>query len=278
MKPISIIGGDARMLYLAQVLEESGYACLRCGTEPSVSAEELARNLEAPGRSDVILPLPASRDGKHICTAEPFEPVSLAFLCERLKKGDRVFAGKLEERVRRRLEAGGAAVTDYYDEDFVLENARLTARCIPAVLREATDAPPSSLRIAVTGYGRTGSAAAKLLSGLGAKVTVFVRRAEAVRQAQRDGLSARPLPALREEAAGFDLLLNTVPARIIGEDVLGSLTAKTLLMELASRPFGADYSAARAYGVRVLLAPSLPGRYAPREAGGLLGEKIKRLL
>ena len=81
-------------------------------------------------------------------------------------------------------------------------------------------------------------------------------------------------PLCRDHA----ILFNTVPAPILTRDLLCGLERDTLLIDLASAPFGVrdgDVREATARnGLRYLRAPSLPGSYAPRDAGRIIAECV----
>ena len=74
------------------------------------------------------------------------------------------------------------------------------------------------------------------------------------------------------------ILFNTIPAHIMTRQLLTELDRDTLLIDLASAPFGVcdgDVRDATARnGLRYLRAPSLPGSYAPRDAGRMVAEFI----
>ena len=78
------------------------------------------------------------------------------------------------------------------------------------------------------------------------------------------------------------ILFNTVPAHILPRDLLMSLRPDTLLIDLASAPFGVSDTHVREAtaknGLRYLRAPSLPGSYAPRDAGRIIAECVLEAL
>ena len=65
-----------------------------------------------------------------------------------------------------------------------------------------------------------------------------------------------------------------MPARVLDDAVLCSAAEGALLLELASAPGGFEKTLAENIGLRVLSAPGLPGRYAPRRAAEILCEAI----
>ena len=56
----------------------------------------------------------------------------------------------------------------------------------------------------------------------------------------------------------FDVIFNTVPSLLFTRDVLKRIKKDTLIIDLASRPGGVDFSAAKELGLRVIWALSLP--------------------
>ena len=93
-------------------------------------------------------------------------------------------------------------------------------------------------------------------------------------------LGAHPVPLGQLGSAAFtaNVIFNTVPARVMGEDVLAMVGRGALVMELASAPYGVDIAAAKRLGVHVEVEGGIPGRYAPLEAGAALFEAAQRAL
>jgi len=76
----------------------------------------------------------------------------------------------------------------------------------------------------------------------------------------------------------FDVIFNTVPALLLGEEQLKRLKPACLVMELASVPGGIDAAAAREMGIRYLAAHGLPGKAAPMSAAAVLRDSIYAIL
>ena len=49
-----------------------------------------------------------------------------------------------------------------------------------------------------------------------------------------------------------------------------------LVLDLASAPGGTDFDAARAFGIRALTAPGLPGKWSPDAAAAAVRDAIYR--
>jgi dipicolinate synthase subunit A len=115
-------------------------------------------------------------------------------------------------------------------------------------------------------------------------VTVCARREETLFEAAAEGChpllvtASDPMGGMALLCRDHPILFNTVPAHILPRDLLMGLQPDTLLIDLASAPFGVSddnvREAAAQNGLRYLRAPSLPGSYAPRDAGRAIAECI----
>ena len=74
------------------------------------------------------------------------------------------------------------------------------------------------------------------------------------------------------------MLLNTIPAQVVGERTLQALGAGKWILELASAPYGFDRDLAKALGLCCDVLPGLPARYAPISAARAVKRAIVRAL
>ena len=72
--------------------------------------------------------------------------------------------------------------------------------------------------------------------------------------------------------------MNTAPGLVLTAARLTELPAGALVLDLASAPGGVDFEAARAFGIRCLTAPGLPGKYSPRSAAVFVKDAIYAIL
>ena len=72
----------------------------------------------------------------------------------------------------------------------------------------------------------------------------------------------------------YRLICNTVPAVILGENILSKVNRNALIIDLASDNGGVDYCYALSHGIKVIHALSLPGKVAPETAA----ENLKRVI
>ena len=129
-------------------------------------------------------------------------------------------------------------------------------------------------RCLVIGFGRIGKLLSLRLQALGALVTVSARKpADAALIRALDMQSDVTGPFARG-LGGYDLIVNTVPALVLGEAELEQTRLDSLILDLASKPGGVDQKAARTLGRQVIHALSLPGQVAPATAGYLIRDTI----
>lgn len=297
----AVIGGDGRMTHLAQRLTEEGYpvSLLGCGKE-CLPTHEGGGELRicttftkaTENATAIILPLPATRDGERVhCPRDPSCTVTFDELSALLvrRPATVLFGGKLPPDFTDGSREISPRAVDYYDNPVLqLRNAYITAEAALMTAMELTDRTLRDTSVAVLGYGRIGKYLARLLRTLGAEVTVCARREESLFEAAAEG--CHPLLITDGDSMGglyplcrnHAILFNTVPAHVMTREFLLRLEREVLLIDLASAPFGVcdgDVREATARnGLRYLRAPSLPGSYAPRDAGRIIAECILDML
>ena len=124
------------------------------------------------------------------------------------------------------------------------------------------------------GFGPVGQALGVRLAALGAQVTAAARRPAQRALAESFGLRSVPIDRLGQIAPAFDTVVNTVPAPVLSEAVLARLRPQSFIVDLASRPGGTDFDAARRLGHRAIHALSLPAACAPETAGEAVARTV----
>ena len=160
----------------------------------------------------------------------------------------------------------------------VTESARTTAEGCIGILLERRSRTLWGAAVLVLGFGPVGRALAVRLAALGAQVTVAARRPVQRAMAEELGLRAVPLTDLAAAAAAFDTVVNTIPAPVLTAAVLAALPKGCLIVDLASKPGGTDFAAARRLGHTALHALSLPTVWAPETAGEALARTVQTIL
>ncbi len=266
-KVILVAGGDLRQKYVAKRLAEMpewqiAAAGFSAKTLESAAVHCCADDLHDAEPYDVlVLPIPASADGLTVHTPFGEKPLSLEQLAAHGKDGALVLGGACGTALQKLFAKAGMEVQDYLKrEELCISNAIPTAEGAIQIAMEETAATLHGNRALVIGYGRIGSALAPRLRSLGMDVTVCARSCEARALAQTAGCRAISPDALHTAAPEQMLICNTAPALVLDETILQTLSSDTLVIDLASRPGGTDFAAAKRRGTRVVWALSLPPR------------------
>lgn len=193
----------------------------------------------------ILLPLPLDE------TRTP-----LAELLRAAKPGALALGGRLSAQAKQIAQEAGVELVDYFArEELTIRNAIPTAEgCLAILLRQRKRTLWGS-GVLVTGFGPVGQALAESL-----------------------GLRSVPLAALAGVAPAFDTVVNTIPAVVLTEPVLAALRPGSLIVDLASRPGGTDFAAARRLGLTALHALSLPAACAPETAGEFVAQTVCEIL
>ena len=109
------------------------------------------------------------------------------------------------------------------------------------------------------------------LRALDAHVFALVRNDLREAEAVADGITPVYLENIGQ--AGYDVIINTVPARILTNDKLAGYKG-ALLIDIASAPYGFDMEFAKQLHCNSALMPGIPGRYATKRAGEILGKFV----
>ena len=175
------------------------------------------------------------------------------------------------------LEARGIRYLDFMEDAVVTEeNAVATAEGVVAELVAHSPYNIEGSKVIVTGYGYCGKAIAKKLSSLGARVTVLARRSEARKQAKQDGFYAADFAFGPEEAMGAVMLVNTVPAPVVGKLLIHELPRDAYILDIASKPGGTDFACAKECGISADLVLGIPGRFSPKASAYILSRAMER--
>ena len=279
---IWLLGGDRRQAELARLLAADGHAVHTWALEEGLPNEAAGDARQPPGELSladcVILPLPAADGAALHSPLSPFHP-TLEQVFSALVPGQLVLAGMAGPELTALAYERGVRLLDYFArEELTVANAVPTAEGAIQIAMEQLPVTLHSAQVLVTGFGRVGQATALRLAALGARVTVAARRWEALAWAQALGCRGMLLSQLPAAPHPFQLVVNTVPAPILGREALERLPAGCLILDLASKPGGVDRSAAQALGLPVIHALSLPGKVAPVTAAAAIQTAIYHML
>lgn len=269
---VAVIGGDARQLFLAEHLAEDGYTVHTFQIDDNIPG---VSKCKSPGDialcSAVILPVkPKDNIDIHICGIDAVP-------------GAVLFAWDPEDASLENAAAHGWTVCDLAtDETLTVKNAQITAEAALSIFMTETKISVLASRILVLGSGRVAKCVCRSFSALGANATMMARSDGELAWAQLSHWNTVDIrddtARLRAYASGYDAIINTIPRRIITGCTLDAIPENTLLIDLASAPFGFDTEEARSRGINAHRASALPGKYAPESAAALIAECVVRRL
>ncbi len=279
---IWVIGGDLRQEKLAELLLEDGHTvhtfALDQVQEPGETPQE--QSLKGAELSHcVVLPLPVSGEEGTLNAPLSNKRHLLPDILDALSPGQIVCAGLVTPYVAGLAKERGLILHDYFArEELAVANAIPTAEGAVQIAMEEMPVTLHGSRVLIIGYGRLGKLLAHRFSALGARVTVSARKYADIAWAKAYGYATEWTDELDGWLCSYDLVVSTVPARVLCEEHLADLQPGALVIDLASRPGGVDFEAAARLGVKVIWALSLPGKVAPVTSGKIIRDTIYNIL
>lgn len=227
---------------------------------------------EVPARIEriILLPIPTTRDGVNISGTD----IKIGSLPSEILSGDLVAGYGIPSDVCDGIAFGGGWVYDAAkDEQFLTENAELTALGTLGYILTSEQRSIGECCVGVVGYGRIGKVLLRYLLFFGARVRVFSNR-EAVRDELCGyGVSTAPIfsDGKAPDFSGVDILINTAPTSLCAGFAKGRVPDNMRVIELAS---GNNFDGV--LGVEAL--PGVPGKMYPKSAGRAYFNGIMRYI
>lgn len=279
---ISVIGGDLRQLTIAKALKNEGYHIFLYGFDKDINTGDTEPEDDLDyvlGADIIILPVPISYDGCTINSPYSTSPLSIEDFLEDINPSALVFGGQFKPDFAARLEEKGIKYCDYLKrEELAIKNAIPTAEGAIKIAIEETPITLHGSKCLVLGYGRIGKILASMLSGIGADVYVEARKYADLALIEGHGYEPLPLCELEHSIGDFEIIFNTVPALILPNRLLRQVSSTALIIDLASKPGGIDFTSASELGIKVIWALSLPGKTAPVTSGNIIKDTIMNIL
>ena len=279
----AVIGGDLRQAKLAELLAKDGnsvsvYALDKIRFEGDIfqasSFEEAAANAEC-----VVFPLPVTSKPGIISTPLSSRNHFMGPALKVLSPEQIVLAGRIDENTYAQGEKENIRFIDYFKrEELTVCNAAITAEGAVQIIMEETPITICGAKCLVIGFGRIGKILANRLRSLGGDVTVSARKFSDFEWIRAYGYKPAETEKIKDILEEFDVIVNTVPTRILGEEELKCVKDGGLCLDLASKPGGIDFAAAARIGKKAMWALSLPGEVAPVTSGEIIKKTIYNIL
>lgn len=163
-------------------------------------------------------------------------------------------------------------------DDIAIANSIPTAEATLQIAMDETKDTIHDTNVLVTGFGRIGMTIARLFHQVGANVTVAARKTEDFARIHEMRLNPVHMEELHSVAQQMNICINTVPRRVLTEEIIFQMNKQSLIIDLASSPGGTDFNAAKTRNIKAIHALGLPGKYAPNTAGNIIAQALETLL
>lgn len=264
MYDFGVIGGDIRQMYMAEYLVKSGYSVFCYGVENSCSDTTKCIEKAIKQSERIVAPIPFSKDGKNIFLKNSYKRIEINELMRMMQPDKLIFSGGVKKEVMDKFKEKHCKCVDLLkDKNIERFNTIATIEgTIAEVVLNSTGMIYESNTL-VTGYGKCGKLIAEMLAKMGSKVTVCVRREEAIKEATKDGYNAIDFGELSNNVEKFEYIINTVPKVVFDEKELKNINKNALIIDIASMPGGVNKEVACKYGLNVKHCLGIPGMYCP---------------
>ena len=267
------LGGDLRQHYACEYLKMNGIDSEFCS---DINFDEKTI-CSIQNASIVVLPIPISKDKKHINNSL----IKISDLIAMINDHTTIFGGQFYHSLRDYLYAQNKEYIDYFDiESFQIQNALLTAEGAIYYAKQRMNRSIHGSEIAILGFGRIGKILAYLLHSQGAKITVCARKDSDFTWSKLIGFNGVKIKISGNESNlnlvnnKYDLLFNTIPFWVMDDEFAKNIYPDTAIIDLASHPFGIDEHLVKKYQLKYCRELGIPGRYAPESAGEIIGKTI----
>lgn len=279
----ALCGGDARTLRLTGMLVKDGHRVRTWALEdaPAIAGVEVCASARecCAGAECVILPMPATTKRGLLNAPYSSSPRCLGELFASLDAGTLVLTGTVTKELTALAEGAGVELRGYGSTElFRAANSLATAEGAIAVLLRETEAVLCGAHAVIIGAGAITRALAPRLYSLGVSTTIASRDAAKRAWYAAMGLDTVDTSLLATALSDAQIVINTAPSLVLTASRLTELPEGALVLDLASAPGGTDFDAARAYGIKAVTAPGLPGKYAPQTSAQAVRDAVYKIL
>jgi dipicolinate synthase subunit A len=283
LRKYTVIGGDLRNVKLAEAISADGSQVNIFGFKNAGFESQLSENkdlMEAIDDSEIVIgPIPCSNDNETLNAPFHMEKILMNEVFRTMKKNQLFIAGRISEKISHLAEAYNVYAIDMLErEEMAVLNAIPTAEGAIQIAMEELPITLNGSKVLILGYGRIGKVLSKMLSGIGSEVYVEARKFSDMAWIKANGQKAIYINDLKQNTGSMDVIFNTIPSRILDSEALDTLAKDCLVIDLASKPGGVDLERAKALGIKVIWALSLPGKVAPVTAARFIKQTVYNII
>ena len=243
VKNIAILGGDLRIVKLAEMLTKEKFFINTYALEKAESLKKISNILPCSSIDEavkevefIIGPIPLSSNNLQINTPFSDKQITLQDLLKSLK--NKIFlTGNVKKEYKTEAIKQNVKIIDILErEELVVLNTIATAEGAIQIAMEQTIHTLHGSNILILGFGRVGKTVAYMLKGIGANVFIEARKEEDFAWMKVYGYKPILLNKLQENLGQFDIIINTIPAMVLKEQEISKLKKECTLIDLASSP------------------------------------------
>ena len=277
---IGFIGGDSRQIYCAMHLSKMGYETALFGFDKA--QEDFGTSTKCVNYTDalnnarvVVLGLPATTDNVNVSMPQSSFQLTIEEVFSGISRDTLVVGGNIGNSMHLIAKKYGIKLIDYYErEELQIANACLTSQSAVSLAVNEMDVSITEKPVLVIGYGRIGKTLCYILKAMGCEVYASARKKKDIAWIRAFGYSAVDTSKVEDVISSCRVIFNTVPGCVLDCDKLKSVNHDSLIIDLASKPGGVDFEAAKQSGIKVMWALALPGKKMKKSAGRVVAETI----
>lgn len=270
---IAVVAGDAREQEIARCAVKAG-AKVRAygfpwpdqGIEGVYHASDAADGLK--GADIALFPIPGiTAEGALFAPKAPQKIIPTREMLAGMRKPGHIILGWADPNLKGHCEALGITLHEYeWDVDLMLLRGPAIVEGVLKVIIENTEITIHKSNVCLVGQGTIGSLLTNTLVGLGAHVHVAARNPVQRAAAYAAGAEPLTLKQLPDVLPRMDIVIGSVPKRLLERDQLAILPKHALLVDVAAPPGTIDREAAAELGLKAVWARGMGAR-APITVG-----------
>lgn len=283
-----ILGGDFRNVELVKLLAKEKNIVYTYGLEKEIQKLESDNIIicddigELQDTDIVITAIPLSKDNINInMPLNIYGKESKIDEALKVMNNKLIFTGSVSSEILRKFKLYNIEILDIMkNEEFAVLNAIPTAEETIRIIIDNTKKVLHNTNCLIMGYGRIGKVLAKKLNSLSVKVECLVSDNIEKTWCRVEGYNYIEFENIKNKSdllKKYDIIINTIP-KIILTDELKEIRKDTLIIDLASKPYGIDRSIVKQENLNFIEALGLPGKSAPITVAENMYEVIKNTI
>ena len=283
-----ILGGDFRNVELVKLLAKEKNIVYTYGLEKEIQKLESDNIIicddigELQDTDIVITSIPLSKDNINInMPLDIYGKESKIDEALKVMNNKLIFTGSVSSEILRKFKLYNIEILDIMkNEEFAVLNAIPTAEETIRIIIDNTKKVLHNANCLIMGYGRIGKVLAKKLNSLSVKVECLVSDNIEKIWCRVEGYNYIEFENIKNKSdllKKYDIIVNTIPKIILTEE-LKEIKKDTLIIDLASKPYGIDRNIVKQENLNFIEALGLPGKSAPTTVAENMYELIKNTI